>query len=604
MKKTLVLVCLLAFGSVFLKAQDPLLPVRLELDSAFAPANSTVYLKFAIHTGDPASVLWSNSVLTPDLDPLYGVACQLKGSTAYILLGDTGIPNMEALPKDLFAGGNVRKIRVWYASSANGSYRQMTPDLDLVAAPYSLYSEESKDVDPAVIAGHTTSLAALNNSMRNANAKIAGLQTVSAALTNGTISIPSTENFFSRLVTDASGALIYKTSSAVKGPPAPAALPTLFHISYATHYASSIRVTEAAYPESVTLYFKNPSEIAPPQAVCIFMPRSDISVLCSASSVSTAAFPRCVYSFPQSGYRLIPGEYYIGLRTTSYNSSIFPYVCPAYRSGSSRYYYEEPEIEPGIMATVIPVGPYWKYTDTSELWFEISFREDSGVVFSSSGMTVKGSLSVGSNQVVTEEALPAKVSSLLGTSVFVGEEDLSSELRAGLITSAGGSVTGTLYISDLRITDPLTGDLRDRFVTSAGGSVTGALYVSDLRLPNDGNWRIGTAASRCDLVIANSNACLRAEAGDLMLAASGSIKPLSFVDFSPAQGGRADMPKGKMETLLFSSGISENSVICVTPAQRIDVPYWVETDQIGRAKLCLGETLDHTVSFHYVLIRK
>ncbi|MBR5623687.1 hypothetical protein IKW72_01585 [bacterium] len=572
MKKTIALLCL-AVAALSLRAQDPLLPVRLELDSSFAPANSTAYLKFTIHTGNPASVLWSNSLLTPDYEPLYGVACQLSGSTAYLLLGNTALPNMAALPKDLFSEGSVRKIRVWIASSANGSFRQLTPDLDLVAAPYSLYSEESKDVDPAVIAEHTGSLASLNNSLRTANAKIAGLQAVSTGLTNGTVTIPSAASFFSRLVTGASGETIYKISSAVKGPPAPALTPEHFSITYATHFSSSIRVKETAYPESVTLYFKNASEIAPPQAVCIFLPKAEITLLASAVSVSTAAFPRCVYSFSQNVSRLVPGEYYVGLRTTSGNAAIHPYVCQSYRQGGSRYYYEEPEIEPVISATVPTVGPYWKFSDAKELWFEISFREDTGLALSSAGLTVKGGLSVGSDAVLTERNISGNVSSLLGESVFIGEEALSPDLRSKLITTAGGSITG-------------------------------ALTVADLRLPNNGNWYIGTASARCDLVLVNTNACLRSETGDLLLGASGNIRPLAFVDFSPSQGGRADIPKGKTEIVLFSSGISDNSVICVTPAQRIDTLYWVETDPLGRAKLCLGTALDHTVSFHYVLLRK
>ena len=186
---------------------------------------------------------------------------------------------------------------------------------------------------------------------------------------------------------------------------------------------------------------------------------------------------------------------------------------------------------------------------------------------------MKGGLSVGSDAVLTERNISGNVSSLLGESVFIGEEALSPDLRSKLITTAGGSITG-------------------------------ALTVADLRLPNNGNWYIGTASARCDLVLVNTNACLRSETGDLLLGASGNIRPLAFVDFSPSQGGRADIPKGKTEIVLFSSGISDNSVICVTPAQRIDTLYWVETDPLGRAKLCLGTALDHTVSFHYVLLRK
>ena len=633
--KRILLLALLFCASLAARAQDPLLPLRLELDSSFALPNSTVYLKIAIHDGNVRNVLWSNSVITPDYDPLYPVTCKLSGNVAYLLLGNTNLSNMEALPRDLFAGGALRKIRVWVSNSSGGTFRQLTPDLDLVCSPYSLYSEESKDLDPAVVAANTESISSLNASLRTANGKISSLQNLSSSLTNGTLALPSANPFLSRMVTGSSGQLVYKAESPALGTPSPPTLPEHFDISYVTYFASPIRLSRGAHPRSVTLYFKTKNEIAPPQAVCIFRSEALISVLASAVSVSTAAVPRCVYTFAANISEFPPGEYLAGLRTTSNYSAIHPYVCRGYRFKTSTYYYPEPELEPSISAVIPPSQTYWKFNDTRELWLEFSTREDKEVAVSSDRVDLPGDLYVDSRPVLTEDQLSGKMSALLGESVFVGEEDLAPGLKEQFVTVSGGTVTGALYVSDLRLPETLPGDLRDRFVTVAGGtvtgalyvsdlrlpetlpdglsdrfitagggSVTGALYVSDLRLPNNGNWYIGSEDSRCDLVLVHSNACLRAAGGDLFLGAAGDIRPLGVIDFSPSQCGRADIPRGETEVTIFASGLTQNSVVCATPAQMIGTAYWVEIDPLGQAKICLGNALDQTVSFHYVLIRK
>ena len=151
MKKSLLLFFLIlaAFSS---RAQDPLLPLRLELEDSVASANSVVYVKFMIHDGDDSHVLWTNSTLTPNQDPLYGTPVTLSGHTLYILLGNTSLGNMEALPKDLFADGALRKLRIWVSRSEYANYRLLTPDLDLVPAPYALHAEERQGLDAETFA--------------------------------------------------------------------------------------------------------------------------------------------------------------------------------------------------------------------------------------------------------------------------------------------------------------------------------------------------------------------------------------------------------------------------------------------------------------------
>ena len=568
--KKILLLSIIVFTALSSRAQDPLLPLRLELEDSVAAANSTVYVKFLIHDGDESHVLWTNSTLTPDLDPLYGTPIALLGHTLYVLLGNTSLSNMEALPKDLFAEGSLRKLRIWVSKGEYANYKLLTPDLDLVPAPYALRSEESQGFDAETFAEHTSGIAELKTSVRNANGKIAGLQTVCKGLTNGTLLVESPSSIIAQsIVTGSGGEYVYKTSSPLVGPLSPPTMPRHYDISYVTHFASRFKTKTQANVKSVTLYFKNASEIAPPEAVCVFKKSLEIDVIFYAVSVVTTAFPRCVYTF-SNNTNIIPGEYLVGLRKTPLYQTLHPYVCSSYRGDLSCYRYDEPDMGETIFVNPNPsVSDYWKFTTSEEeLWSQIAFRGDSEI-----SLSKDGTLSISGSNAVTEGTLAGKMDYLLGRSVLIGRDDLDPAFLQELITASGGTVTG-------------------------------ALTVTDLRLPTNGNWYVGSADERCDLVIANSAACLRAESGDLVLASSQDIKPVSFVDFSASQGGRADIAAGETEVMIYFSGLSERSVILLTPLQETSVPYWVRIDPEGSASVCISEAQSETLSFTYVLIRK
>ncbi len=568
--KKILLLSIIVFTALSSRAQDPLLPLRLELEDSVAAANSTVYVKFLIHDGDESHVLWTNSTLTPDLDPLYGTPIALLGHTLYVLLGNTSLSNMEALPKDLFAEGSLRKLRIWVSKGEYANYKLLTPDLDLVPAPYALRSEESQGFDAETFEEHTSGIAELKTSVRNANGKIAGLQTVCKGLTNGTLLVESPSSIIAQsIVTGSGGEYVYKTSSPLVGPLSPPTMPRHYDISYVTHFASRFRTKSQANVKSVTLYFKNASEIAPPEAVCVFKKSLEIDVIFYAVRVVTTAFPRCVYTF-SNNTNIIPGEYLVGLRKTPLYQTLHPYVCPSYRGDLSYYRYDEPDMGETIFVNPNPsVSDYWKFsTSEEELWSQIAFKGDSEI-----SLSKDGTLSISGSNAVTEGTLAGKMDYLLGRSVLIGRDDLDPAFLQELITASGGTVTG-------------------------------ALTVTDLRLPTNGNWYVGSADERCDLVIANSAACLRAESGDLVLASSQDIKPVSFVDFSASQGGRADIAAGETEVMIYFSGLSERSVILLTPLQETSVPYWIRVDPVGSASVCISEAQSETLSFTYVLIRK
>ena len=352
--KKILLLSFIVFTALSSRAQDPLLPLRLELEDSVAAANSTVYVKFLIHDGDESHVLWTNSTLTPDLDPLYGTPIALLGHTLYVLLGNTSLSNMEALPKDLFAEGSLRKLRIWVSKGEYANYKLLTPDLDLVPAPYALRSEESQGFDAETFAEHTSGIAELKTSVRNANGKIAGLQTVCKGLTNGTLLVESPSSIIAQsIVTGSGGEYVYKTSSPLVGPLSPPTMPRHYDISYVTHFASRFKTKTQANVKSVTLYFKNASEIAPPEAVCVFKKSLEIDVIFYAVSVVTTAFPRCVYTF-SNNTNIIPGEYLVGLRKTPLYQTLHPYVCSSYRGDLSCYRYDEPDMGETIFVNPNP----------------------------------------------------------------------------------------------------------------------------------------------------------------------------------------------------------------------------------------------------------
>ena len=95
--------------------------------------------KFALVNTDASTVYWSNA---PDTTPADGVPDAAVSLTVTkglysVLLGDTTLPNMTALPATVFANPDVR-LRVWFDDgTANGS-QLLTPDQRLAAVGYAM----------------------------------------------------------------------------------------------------------------------------------------------------------------------------------------------------------------------------------------------------------------------------------------------------------------------------------------------------------------------------------------------------------------------------------------------------------------------------------
>jgi hypothetical protein len=91
--------------------------------------------KFALVNTDGTSTYWSNDgISTAGSEPTAAVTLTVTKGLYSVLLGDTAIPNMTAIPNSVFDNADVR-LRIWFNDGTNGS-QLLTPDQRLVAVGY------------------------------------------------------------------------------------------------------------------------------------------------------------------------------------------------------------------------------------------------------------------------------------------------------------------------------------------------------------------------------------------------------------------------------------------------------------------------------------
>jgi hypothetical protein len=94
--------------------------------------------KFALVNGDGSTTYWSNDgSSTAGSQPTASVALTVTRGLYSVLLGDTALTNMSALPPGLFSNHEDVRLRIWFNDGTNG-FQQLSPDQRLAAAPYAL----------------------------------------------------------------------------------------------------------------------------------------------------------------------------------------------------------------------------------------------------------------------------------------------------------------------------------------------------------------------------------------------------------------------------------------------------------------------------------
>ena len=148
--------------------------------------------------------------------------------------------------------------------------------------------------------------------------------------------------------------------------------------------------------------------------------------------------------------------------------------------------------------------------------------------------------------------------------------------------------------------------LKSNLVLSSGGTVTGKLEVTQLRIINTGNWHIGTTTNRCDIIINHPNGYITSLSGDLNLAAGSGrkIRAQNFVEFDhPEQCGKTTILEGASFSVI-STNLSSNSIISVTPLQDPGARYWVNINTSGQATVNISGTAAYNLEFFYIIMKK
>jgi N-acetylneuraminic acid mutarotase len=100
-----------------------------------SPYTGTGYFKFAVVDAAGTTSYWSNDgTSSGGSEPTEGVQLVVAEGLFHVMLGDTNLTNMTALPASTFEG-TERYLRIWFSSDSS-TYTQLTPDQRIAAVPY------------------------------------------------------------------------------------------------------------------------------------------------------------------------------------------------------------------------------------------------------------------------------------------------------------------------------------------------------------------------------------------------------------------------------------------------------------------------------------
>lgn len=107
-----------------------------------SPYTGTGYFKFAVVNAAGDTTYWSNDgTSSGGGEPDTYVTLTVANGLFHVLLGDTNLTNMTALPASTFSG-TERYLRIWF-SSGSITFTLLSPDQRIAAVPYALQAEEA-----------------------------------------------------------------------------------------------------------------------------------------------------------------------------------------------------------------------------------------------------------------------------------------------------------------------------------------------------------------------------------------------------------------------------------------------------------------------------
>lgn len=112
----------------------------------------TGLFKFALVNTTGTTSYWSNDgTSTAGSQPTAAVSLTVTKGLYAVLLGDTALANMTAVPASVFDNADVR-LRVWFNDGTNG-FQQITPDQRLAASPFAINAAKAESVPNGSITG-------------------------------------------------------------------------------------------------------------------------------------------------------------------------------------------------------------------------------------------------------------------------------------------------------------------------------------------------------------------------------------------------------------------------------------------------------------------
>ncbi len=112
--------------------------------------NGAGQFKFALVNAAGATTFWSNDgTSAAGSQPTAAVSLTVSKGLYSVLLGDTTLPNMTAIPASVFANADVR-LRVWFNDGANGS-QLLAPDQRIAAVGYAMVAGNAASVADGTI---------------------------------------------------------------------------------------------------------------------------------------------------------------------------------------------------------------------------------------------------------------------------------------------------------------------------------------------------------------------------------------------------------------------------------------------------------------------
>ena len=104
--------------------------------------DGTGQFKFALVDTTGITTFWSNDgTSNAGSQPTAAVSLGVDRGLYSVLLGDTSILNMTAVPAAVFANTDVR-LRVWFNDGSHG-FQLISPDQRMAALPYALAAENA-----------------------------------------------------------------------------------------------------------------------------------------------------------------------------------------------------------------------------------------------------------------------------------------------------------------------------------------------------------------------------------------------------------------------------------------------------------------------------